>query len=138
MTFRFVWRGRVHARKKVVARVPKDGVGKLDVVLAPRESFRHCEGCPELVVISAGRFRMGCLSGDSDCDGNMAQPTREVTLASFALSVTEVTVAQYGVFVAATGHDRRGCEIRDEDGDWAMDGNCRWTSRDSPRARTIR
>ena len=39
---------------------------------------------PEMVVIPAGRFRMGCVSG-WDCEDD-EQPVHEVTVASFALS----------------------------------------------------
>ena len=47
--------------------------------------FRDCEECPELVVVPAGRFRMGCVSG-RDCQDN-EQPVHEVQVASFALGV---------------------------------------------------
>ena len=60
---------------------------------------------PEMVVIPAGRFRMGCLS---DCEAMMdyAKPVHEVTIESFALSKYEVTFAEYDRFTAATGRDR--------------------------------
>ena len=49
----------------------------------PGTVFRDCPTCPELVVIPAGRFPMGCVSG-RDCDGD-EQPVHEVEVASFAL-----------------------------------------------------
>ena len=57
---------------------------------------------PEMVVIPAGRFRMGCLS---DCEAMMdyAKPVHEVTIESFALSKYEVTFEEYARFTAATG-----------------------------------
>ena len=65
--------------------------------------FRDCDDCPEMVVIPAGRFRMGCVSGGDDCDRN-ERPVHEVDVASFALSKYEVTFEDYERFVAAKGH----------------------------------
>ena len=48
----------------------------------PGTVFRDCPTYPELVVIPAGRFPMGCVSG-RDCDGD-EQPVHEVEVASFA------------------------------------------------------
>ena len=72
----------------------------------PGTVFRDCATCPELVVVPAGRFRMGCVSG-RDCHDSQ-QPVHEVELASFALGVYEVTFEEYDRFVQATGHRRPG------------------------------
>ena len=56
----------------------------------------------EMVVIPAGRFRMGCLSGDDDCHSH-EKPVREVAIASFALSKHEVTFAQWDACVSGGG-----------------------------------
>ena len=66
--------------------------------------FRDCPTCPELVVIRAGRFRMGCVSG-RDCEDD-ERPVHEVEVPSFALGVYEVTFEEYDRFAAATGRDR--------------------------------
>ena len=68
---------------------------------APGTVFRDCPTCPEMVVIPAGRFRMGCVSG-RDCH-DAEEPVHEVELASFALGVYEVTFEQYERFARATG-----------------------------------
>ena len=68
------------------------------------EVFRDCPSCPELVVIPAGEFRMGCVSR-RDCKDN-ERPTHNVRVASFALSRYEVTFEEYQRFTLATG--RRG------------------------------
>ena len=81
---------------------------------APGTVFRDCPTCPELVVVPAGRFRMGCVSG-RDCEDD-EQPVHEVELASFALGVYEVTFEEYERFVQATGHRRPN------DGDWGRGG----------------
>ena len=70
----------------------------------PGTVFRDCPTCPELVVIPAGRFSMGCVSG-RDCQDN-EQPVHEVQVASFALGVYEVTIAEYDLFADATGWHR--------------------------------
>ena len=66
--------------------------------------FRDCPACPELVVVPAGRFQMGCVSGH-DCRGD-ERPVHEVEMASFALGVYEVTFDQYERFARATRRDR--------------------------------
>ena len=70
----------------------------------PGDVFRDCPTCPELVVIPAGRFRRGCVSG-RDCEDD-ERPVHEVEVASFALGVYEVTFEEYDVFAEATGRDR--------------------------------
>lgn len=60
---------------------------------------------PEMVIVPAGKFRMGSASGPS-----IERPEHEVTmLLPFAVSVQEVRVADYLKFVKSTGHklDRR-------------------------------
>ena len=57
---------------------------------------------PEMAVVPAGRFRMGCLSGD-DC-ADVAKPVHEVTIAqAFALSKTEVTFGDWDACVSDGG-----------------------------------
>ena len=67
------------------------------------ENLRSGGRGPEMVVISAGRFRMGCLSNDSACYPD-EKPVREVRIPrAFALSVHEVTFAQWKACAAAGG-----------------------------------
>ena len=70
----------------------------------PGEVFRDCENCPEMVVVPAGRFRMGCVSGQ-DCEDNEF-PVHEVQVRSFALSKYEVLFEEYDRFADATGRER--------------------------------
>jgi len=75
----------------------------------PGETFRdHLRGGgegPEMVVVPAGSFRMGCVSGQ-DCRGNEL-PVHRVTInQAFALGKYEVTFAEYDAFAAATGRER--------------------------------
>ncbi len=72
-----------------------------------RESLRGGGEGPEMVVIPAGRFRMGCLS-NADCR-DRERPVHEVTIAQpFALSVHEVTFEDYDRFTYPQKVDDRG------------------------------
>ena len=66
--------------------------------------FRDCDDCPEMVVVPAGSFRMGCVSGQYCFDDEL--PVHEVRVASFALGRYEVLFEEYDRFVAATGRER--------------------------------
>ena len=46
-----------------------------------RDSLRSGAEGPEMVVIPAGRFRMGCVSNDSDCFDD-EKPAHEVVIAA--------------------------------------------------------
>jgi formylglycine-generating enzyme required for sulfatase activity len=63
--------------------------------------FRDCRGCPEMVVIPAGRFEMGSPDSDeaqSDDEG----PMHRVKIAAFALGKAEITRGQFAIFVKST------------------------------------
>ena len=57
------------------------------------------------VTIPAGTFQMGCAPMDAACLDS-ERPRHEVSLSTFDLLATEVTVGQYAAFVAATGSER--------------------------------
>ena len=59
---------------------------------------------PEMVVIPAGNFQMGCVSGIG-CDDD-EKPVREVRIDSFVMSKYEVTFEEYDAFTDATGRER--------------------------------
>ena len=66
---------------------------------ARREAERRREviasATPEMVVIPAGIFRMGCVSGRK-CESD-ERPIRDVAIAGFAMSKTEVTFDQWDI-----------------------------------------
>ena len=71
----------------------------------PGTVFRDCEDCPEMVVIPAGRFRMGDLNGGGYSD---ERPVHEVRIAQpFALGRYEVTFAEYDRYAQATGKEKQ-------------------------------
>ena len=85
------------------------------VTPAPGARFRDCDGCPELVVVPAGTFRMGSTRGQAD-----ETPVHEARLDAFALGRYEVTRGEFQAFVTATGHESAGCSLVHGDGrlDW--------------------
>ena len=73
-----------------------------------RETLRGGGEGPEMVVVPAGRFRMGCLSNDHDCFG-AEKPVHEVAIAQpFALSSHEVTFEDYDRFTYPNKVDDEG------------------------------
>ena len=57
---------------------------------------------PEMVLVPAGRFYMGCPADDDRC-GQTEKPVRRVRVAAFAMSRHEATFAEWDACVAAKG-----------------------------------
>ena len=75
--------------------------------LKPKDVFRECDNCPEMVVVPAGSFVMG--AGDVNAR-EIELPRHDVTLAKpFAVGKTHVTRAQFMAFVGQTGYDVGSC-----------------------------
>ena len=71
-----------------------------------REPLRSGGEGPQMVVLPAGSFRMGCLSNDDDCEDD-EKPVHEVRISRpFAVSVYEVTFEEYDRFTDSTGRGR--------------------------------
>ncbi len=68
----------------------------------PGSVFADCTGCPEMVVLPGGLFVMGSPATER---GRAADegPTREVSIAPFAVSRTEITFAQWDSCLAGGG-----------------------------------
>ena len=65
----------------------------------PGAIIRDCEVCPDLVVVPAGAFRMGDLSGGGDVDEG---PVRTVSIPkAFAIARHETTFAQWDACATA-------------------------------------
>lgn len=78
-----------------------------------RDSLASGGDGPEMVVIPAGSFRMGCVSG-VDCHPGGEEPVHEVTIPwPFAVGSHEVTFAEWDACVAAGG-----CGHRPDDRGW--------------------
>jgi formylglycine-generating enzyme required for sulfatase activity/serine/threonine protein kinase len=70
---------------------------------AAGDVFRDCDGCPQMVILPAGSFRMGSPGSDPDREDDEG-PAHNVRMTSFAMGRFEVTVGQYEAFVKATGY----------------------------------
>jgi formylglycine-generating enzyme required for sulfatase activity len=72
--------------------------------LKPKDVFRECENCPDMVVVPAGSFTMGSPAGEkerSDAEG----PQHTVTIGKlFAVGKWHVTRDQFEAFVNARGY----------------------------------
>jgi formylglycine-generating enzyme required for sulfatase activity len=68
----------------------------------PGDVINDCENCPEMVVLAGGLFRMGSPADETGRRPDEG-PQREVSLAPFALSRTEVTFAQWDACLADGG-----------------------------------
>src|SRR6516225_904503 len=71
--------------------------------LKPQDSFKECDGCPEMVVLPAGAFLLGSPESEADRVDNEG-PQHRVTIGRpFALGKFELTVDQFTAFVTETG-----------------------------------
>jgi formylglycine-generating enzyme required for sulfatase activity len=61
--------------------------------LVPGRAFRDCSDCPEVIVVTGGRFTMGTTT-DPKRKTDEA-PTREILVPPFAIGTTAVTLRQY-------------------------------------------
>jgi formylglycine-generating enzyme required for sulfatase activity len=76
-----------------------------ECALKPKDSFRECANCPELVVVPAASFTMGSPESEKD-RRNDEGPRHRVTIGKpFAIGKFHVTVNQFAAFVAETGYD---------------------------------
>ncbi|MBY0564002.1 MAG: SUMF1/EgtB/PvdO family nonheme iron enzyme [Hyphomonadaceae bacterium] len=68
----------------------------------PGDTLRDCPNCPEMVVIDGGLFQMGSPSNEPGRNRDEG-PQREVSIAPFAISRTEVTFAQWDACLGGGG-----------------------------------
>jgi formylglycine-generating enzyme required for sulfatase activity len=102
--------------------------------------FRDCDGCPAMITIPAGKFRMGFEGGE---EGRPEGPVHEVDIKrSFAIGKFEVTQQQFAAFVRDAGYDMHGgCQVwggtewkHPPDADWTNPGYGRVPFDDEPVA----
>jgi formylglycine-generating enzyme required for sulfatase activity len=81
--------------------------------LKPKDTFKDCETCPEMVVAPAGDFMMGSPWNEESREDDEG-PQRKVTIAKpFAVGKFEVTFAEWDTCVA-----ERGCKHWPGDEGW--------------------
>jgi len=68
-----------------------------------RDSLKEGGSGPEMVIIPAGRFRMGDIQGGGASD---EKPVHWVNIGKFAMGKYEVTFAEYDQFAEATGKNK--------------------------------
>jgi formylglycine-generating enzyme required for sulfatase activity len=71
-------------------------------MLRPKDSFRECADCPEMVVVPAGAFTMGSPKNEPARD-SWEDPQHVVNISSFAVGKFHVTRDQFAVFANETG-----------------------------------
>lgn len=72
--------------------------------LRPKDSFKDCADCPDMVVLPAGKFAMGSPNSDPLRAPEEA-PEHAVTIANaFAVGKFPVTRGQFAAFVTASGY----------------------------------
>jgi formylglycine-generating enzyme required for sulfatase activity len=71
--------------------------------LKPKDTFKECEDCPEMVVVPSGSFTMGSPVGESGHDSDEG-PLHRATLASpFAVGKFALTFGEWDACVAGGG-----------------------------------
>ena len=93
----------------------------------PGSVLRDCPDCPEMVVIPAGKFRMGAPDSEKD-RSPLEGPVHEVSIDSFAAGRFDVTRGEWSKFVRATKRPTRvGCAYTGRPVDF-IDPKGRWSS----------
>lgn len=75
--------------------------------LKPKDTFRECENCPDMVTVPAGEVLMGSNSNDIDngtAAANEAPQHKAIIKQPIAVGRFEVTRDQYAAFVKSTGY----------------------------------
>ena len=81
--------------------------------LKPKDIFKDCETCPEMVVIPAGAFTMGSPANEEGSSADES-PQRKVTIAKpFAVGKFEATFAEWDACVSD-----RSCKHKPKDEGW--------------------
>lgn len=114
---------------------------KEEAELPPGKVFKDCRDCPEMVVIPAGSFVMGSPAGETGRRSGEG-PQHEVSIKSFALGTTEVTLGEFRRFARATGYKNdagrnvgaKGCYSKDGlDGKWGWRAERYWEDTGFPQ-----
>ena len=88
----------------------------------PGTVIQDCETCPAFTVLPKGRFKQGSAEASAT---SAVKPLHWVAIQHpIAMATNDVTVAQYGAFVAATGRNMQGCDVYD--GQWRHQQNSHW------------
>jgi formylglycine-generating enzyme required for sulfatase activity len=99
----------------------RTGASPLDS--APGSVIRDCPTCPLMTVLPSGRFKQG--AGFDTPAAPFERPPHMVLVAySLAMSTNEITVGEFGEFIAATHREATGCNTYD--GHWEYRQDASW------------
>jgi formylglycine-generating enzyme required for sulfatase activity len=94
--------------------------------LKPKDVFKECDNCPEMVVVPAGSFIMGSPNSEKGRDEDEGPQHQVMFARPFGVSKFHVTVDQFAAFVAETGYDA-GSKCYDRLGDeWVAKLGLSW------------
>jgi formylglycine-generating enzyme required for sulfatase activity len=87
-----------------------------ECALKPKDIFKECEKCPEMVVVPAGQFMMGSPPNEPNRLEREGPQHQVMIERPFAVGKFHVTVDQFAMFVAETGYDAGTRCSTEEDG----------------------
>lgn len=103
-------------RLPTVAETPQAPSAGAPAADKPGTMLRDCPTCPAMIVLPPGQFQQGSAADDRDALP-FEKPRHLVRIGyPLAMSTTDVTVDDFGQFIAAMGRDMQGCFIYD--GEW--------------------
>ena len=101
--------------------------------LQPGDSFKECDGCPEMVVLPAGAFTMGSPESEHGRFSDES-PQHVVTFTRpFAVGKFEITVDQFAAFVKETAYDAGSKCLTLEEGKSAVRDGRSWRNPGYPQ-----
>jgi formylglycine-generating enzyme required for sulfatase activity len=101
--------------------------------LQPGDSFKECDGCPEMVVLPAGAFTMGSPENERGRFSDES-PQHVVTFTRpFAIGKFEITVDQFAAFVKETAYDAGSKCLTLEEGKSAVRDGRSWRNPGYPQ-----
>jgi formylglycine-generating enzyme required for sulfatase activity len=87
-----------------------------EAALRPKDRFRECEHCPEMVVVPDGTFTMGA-SADEPGSTEDERPQHQVTVQRFGVGRSPVTCDEWNACVRAKGCSRHAEVTADHEHD---------------------
>jgi formylglycine-generating enzyme required for sulfatase activity len=92
---------------------PKVLAATTEGILEPKQTFKECSYCPEMVVVPPGQFEMGSTEDEKDADKSEL-PRHTVTIDyRFAVSRYQITFDEWDVC-----YELKGCTYLPGDQDW--------------------
>jgi formylglycine-generating enzyme required for sulfatase activity len=87
-----------------------------EAALRPRDRFRECDHCPEMVIVPGGSFTMGASQSEFGSTAD-ERPQHVVTVQRFGVGRSPVSVDQWNACVRANGCSHRLAQEAEHDGD---------------------